>query len=119
MVLNSSIIRKTFGYVHIPKGNVPLLNIFNHVLNYHINFHRHCGFATDVIGVKGKIVKVYDVYLTPMQKLLSLPLCEQYLKPGVTKDMLVKEALRMNHMESGKDVNKAKAKLFKEIFKKS
>jgi hypothetical protein len=115
---NGAIIRKTFGYIHIPKGNTDHLNIFNKILNHHLNFHRHSGFATDVFGKKGKVVKKYDIYLTPIQKLLSIPDCEKYLKPGITKEILEGESMKMTHLESGKRVNEAKTKLFKEIFAK-
>jgi hypothetical protein len=116
---NNAVVRKTYGYLYIPKGNAARLNVFNKVLNHHLNFHRHSAFATDVVGKKGRIVKRYETYLTPVQKLLSIPECEKYLKPNITKDSISAESMKMTHMESGKKVNEAKALLFKEIFKKA
>ncbi len=87
-------------------------------LNPYLNFHRYCGFATDYVNEKGKIKKKYEIYLTPIQKLLSLPNLEQYLKEGITKESLTRETKKLTHMESAKKVFEARSKLFKEINKK-
>lgn len=113
---NCSIIRKNMGYCHIPKRHADSINEFlkNH-LNPHVNFHRHSAYATDYIDERGKIKKKYETYLTPCQKFLSLPDCEKYLNPGITKELLLVETKRMTHFESAKRLQEAKTKLFKEI----
>ena len=50
--------------------------------------------------------------MTPCQKLLSIPNVEQYLKQGVTKESLIREQMRMSHVEAAQRLQKAKEKLF-------
>ena len=82
---NAAIIRKQMGYRHIPKRHAKEINQFyREYLIPHINFHRHCAYATDYTDNRGKIRKAYETYMTPCQKLLSIEKVEQYLKPGIT-----------------------------------
>jgi predicted DNA-binding transcriptional regulator AlpA len=113
---NNAIIRKQMGYVHIPKRHAQSINRFyqNHLNNY-LGFHRHCAFATEVISDQGKIKKKYDIYLTPCQKLLSIPNVEQYLKTGVSKGSLMEEQMKMSHVEAAQNLQKAKTELFKQM----
>ena len=116
---NGAIIRKYMGYTHIPKRYAPRINYFYQMyLNQYLNFHRYCGFATDYVNEKGKIKKKYETYLTPIQKLLSIPNCERYLKEGVTKELLIFETKKLTHVESAKKVFEARQQLFKEINRK-
>jgi len=116
---NGAIVRKYLGHMHIPKKHAAKINLFyREHLNPYLNFHRYCGFATDYINEKGKIKKKYETYLTPIQKLLSLPKGEQYLKEGITKELLIQEIKKMTHLESAKKVFEARKQLFKEINKK-
>lgn len=116
---NGAIVRKYLGYSHIPKGNAKKINTFyREYLNPYLNFHRYCGFATDYVDERGKIKKKYETYMTPVQKLLSLPSCEQYLKDGITKVGLLLETKRMNHLEAAKKVFVERQKLFREINRK-
>ena len=80
---NNAIIRKHMGRNYIPKKCAAIINTFlTAYMNVYINFHRPCGFATDTVNGKGKIVKKYDIYMTPFEKLKSIPEVEQYLKEG-------------------------------------
>lgn len=116
---NGAIVRKYLGYTHIPKGNAKRINRFyRECLNPYLNFHRYCGFATDYVDDKGKVKKKYETYLTPIQKLLSLPECKKYLKEGITKTELLLETKRMTHLEAAKKVFVERQKLFREINKK-
>lgn len=84
---NGSIVRKEMGYHHIPTQYAILINDWYHAwFNIYLNYHRPCGFATSMIDHKGKERKVYRLndYVTPYQKLKSLPDATQYLKPGST-----------------------------------
>lgn len=119
---NASTLRKQVGHTHIPQKFAPLINRFcaDH-LNPFLNFHRPCGFATDEIDNKGKIRKKYKEgdYKTPVDKLLSIPNVEKYLKNDVTIDKLKKKKLQQNHFDFAEKVSKARIKLFTEIRKKN
>jgi hypothetical protein len=56
---------------------------------------------------------VYPVedYRTPYEKLVSLPKCEQYLKPGITASMLQQRAMGMSDTEAALLMQKAKLAL--------
>lgn len=113
---NGSVIRKHMGYVHIPKKYAKEINVYyrNHFNPYN-NFHRYSAYPTDYVDAKGKIKKKYENYMTPCQKLLSIPNIEQYLKPGVTKESLSQEQMRTTHFEAAKKLQEEKSKLFKKI----
>jgi hypothetical protein len=116
---NGAIVRKYMGHAYIPKKHAGRINTFyREYLNPYLNFHRFCGFATDYVDDRGKVKKKYDTYMTPVQKLLSLPQCEQYLKEGVTRETLITETKRMTHFESAQKVFVERQKLFKEINRK-
>ena len=116
---NGAIVRKYMGYSHIPKKYAGRINIFcEKYLNPYLNFHRYCGFATDYIDARGKIKKKYETYMTPIQNLLSLPDCEQYLKENITKETLIIETKKMTHFESAQKVFVERQKLFREINRK-
>lgn len=116
---NGAIVRKYLGYSHIPKGNAKKINNFyREYLNPYLNFHRYCGFATDYVNDKGKIKKKYETYMTPIQKLLSLPEYEKYFKNGITKTRLLLETKRMTHFAAAKVVFVERQKLFREINRK-
>ena len=107
------------GYAHIPKKHAKRINVFyREDLNPYVNFHRYSAFATDYINEKGKIKKKYEIYMTPIQKLLSIPNCEQYFREGVTKESLIEETNKMTHFEAAQKVFEARQQLFKEINRK-
>ena len=113
---NGAIIRKYMGYGHIPKSEARKINAFyQEYLNPYLNYHRFCGFATDYVDERGKVKKVYENYMTPIQKLLSIPQCEQYFKEGITRELLEQQSRSENHFESAKKVHEMRTKLFKEI----
>lgn len=110
---NGAVIRKHMGYMHIPKKHADGINAFYRThFNPYLNFHRYCGFPTEYIDDRGKVKKVYETYLTPCQKLLSLENVEQYLKPGVTKESLIQEQMRMSPVEAARKLQEEKSKLF-------
>ncbi len=111
---NAAVVRKWMGHAHVPKGNAgPINEFYQKFLNPHLNFHRHCAYPTDYVDGKGKVRKRYDTYLTPCQKLLAISDFEQYLRPGVTKENLGKEAMRLTHLAAAQEVQAEKYKLFK------
>lgn len=109
---NNFVVRKTFGYAHIPKQHAARINAFNQAhLNPYLLFHRQCVFA-DEIDKKGTIKKVYNTYLTPCEKLLSLESVEQFLKQGITKESLHATMMKQTHLAAAQEMQDAKKKLF-------
>jgi hypothetical protein len=116
---NAAIVRKQFGYLHIPQKWAPQMNDFN--VNYlcpHINFHRPCFFPEIKIDAKGKQRKTYPFksMMTPYDKFKSLVKAEQYLKPGITFKILDELAMRISDNESAIQLRAERNKLFNLIF---
>jgi transposase InsO family protein len=117
---NASVVRKIFGYTHIPQKWAPKVNQFNRAyLNPYINYHRPCFFPETIINDKGKQQKTYPYrnMMTPFERLKSLPEVEQYLKPEVTLEALDEYALQMSDNEAADYLQKARQQLFSLIFK--
>ncbi len=113
---NAAVVRKHFGYAHIPRTYASLMQAFNREhLNSYLFLHRQCAFADDIADDKGKIRKVYKTYLTPCERLLSIPDVEQYLKPGITPAVLRERMMEKTHLAAAQEMQKAKEKLFAEI----
>lgn len=110
---NAAVIRKHMGRMYISKKNAVAINDFyREYLNPFVRFHRFCAFPEEEMLSSGKIIKKYNEYKTPIQKLLSLPNFEQYLRDGVTKESLLTESERQTHLESAQEMQKARRKLF-------
>lgn len=115
---NAAVVRKQFGYSHIPQRWAPLINEFNRQhLNPYLNFHRPCFFPETRTDAKGKERKVYryENLMTPYDKLKSLPDAKDYLKPGVTFEILDAVALQISDNQAAEQLQKARQKLFKII----
>ncbi len=111
---NGSVISKHMGRVHIPGQHAHTINNFYvHHFNPYVNYHRPCGFATTKQNKKGKEKKVYDTYLMPYEKFLSLPSVEQYFKPDVTLEQILAQATEKTDNQAAEDMQEEKAKLFK------
>ncbi len=100
---NAAVVRKQFGYQHIPQKWAQEMNQFNldHLFPY-INYHRPCFFheiETDEKGKQRKIYK-YENMMTPYEKLKSLPNSEKYLKPEISFEKLDELATRMSDNKS-------------------
>jgi hypothetical protein len=113
---NAAVVRKHFGYAHIPRQYAPLMNAFNQqYLNPYLFFHRQCAFADEEVNAKGKVKKVYRTYLTPCEKLLLVPEVEQYLRVGVTVEGLKAIMAKETHLASAQSMQRAKQVLFEKI----
>ncbi len=111
---NGSIIRKHIGYKHIPRRFAPTVNRFyQEHLNIYLNYHRPCGYATIITDKKGKEKKIYNIYRIPYERLKSLPNAQQYLKSGITFEMLDKIAYQKSDNECAALMQKTKDELFK------
>jgi len=115
---NGSIVRKHFGYAHIPatERNAQLLNAFCvHYLNFYLNYHRPCGFADTTMDKKGKEKKTYNNYQTPYEKLKSLPNATQYLKPKISFEKLDKVAKQISDTNFARQMLKQKAIIYSHL----
>lgn len=115
---NASVVRKTFGYSHIPQRFASTINAFcREHLNPYVNLHRPSMFAKEVVDAKGKIRKSYPQALiqTPLEKLASLTNVRSYLRKGVTIEQLEVQALKQTDLQSVNNMNAARCKLF-ELF---
>ena len=111
---NGAVIRKHMGRNYIQKKEARTINIFlRDYMDDYLNFHRPSGFATDYVDEKGKIKKKYETYMTPYERLNSLPDFEQYLKPEITANILASLSLKQSDNESAQKMQIAKSKLFK------
>ena len=115
---NAAIVRKVFGYAHIPQHFAKQVNDFNEaILNRYINYHRPCLFPTVYVDEKGKQRKKYryEDTDTPYEKFKSLPNASQYLKEGVSFEMLDDFAGKMTDNQAAKLLQNERKRLFKTI----
>jgi len=119
---NGAVVRKHLGYSHIPQRFATLVNAFcrDH-LNPYINFHRPCLFAETITDSKGRQRKryPYKLMMTPYEKLKSLNLAEQFLKPEITFEQLDAQASAISDNDAARRLIDARAILFKTIFNRS
>ena len=119
---NGSVIRKHFGYSHIPQQFAdPINRLCRGQLMPYLNFHRPCFFPTTEIDAKGKAVKRYRYadMMTPYEKLKSLVNAESFLKPGITFEQLDKDSTVMTDNEAATLFTSQRNKIFKQIFKQT
>lgn len=112
---NGSVVRKAFGYSHIPQRFAAHINVFcRDYLNPYVNLHRPCLFAKEVIDAKGKIRKTYplDMVQTPLDKLASLAGVNVFLRQGVTITQLRLQAKALSDLDAANAMNVARLKLF-------
>lgn len=115
---NGAVVRKVFGYAHIPQRYAAEFNTFcREYLNPFLNFHRPCLFATEVDDPKkpGRIKRVYhprDV-MTPLEKLASLPHAAQFLRADTTLTELQELACALSDVDAATELSEARAALFK------
>lgn len=108
-------IRKWIGYGYIAKKHASDLNKFYFgCFNEHTNFHHPCAFPVEEVDKKGKVRKKYphDCYMTPYEKLKSLPNAKKYLKEGITLEMLDKIEMKHTDNEMADKVHKERSRLF-------
>jgi transposase InsO family protein len=115
---NGSIIRKHMGHHHIPQPFAARINRFyrEHLIPY-LNFHRPCAFPIVKVLKNGKKKVIYppENYRTPYEKLKSLPNWQQYLRPGVTEEMLEAQANAKTPNQAAREMQMAKDELEKVI----
>lgn len=110
---NAAVIRKHMGYMHIPKQHASAINdYYREYRNPFVNFHRFSAFPDEEMDNRGKIVKKYRTYLTPCEKLLSIPRVDECLKSGTTRASFLSEGRRQSHIVAAQEMQKEKHKLF-------
>jgi len=117
---NGAVVRKLFGYEHIPQRHASRFNTFCvEYLNAFLNFHRPCLFATDKPDPKkpGRIKRVYlpKDAMTPLDKLASLPEAKTFLREGVTFEGLHALATALTDMQAGEELHQARLALFRRV----
>lgn len=117
---NGAVVRKVFGYEHIPQRHAGRFNTFClEYLNPFLNFHRPCLFATDVADPKkpGRIKRVYRAKdaMTPLDKLASLPEATAFLRQGVSLQDLHALATALTDIQAAEELNGARLALFRRI----
>lgn len=113
---NGSVIRKHMGYWHIEQKHAPLINRFyQEYFNEYLNFHRPCGFATVTVDEKGRRRKKYETYQTPHERLKSIQDAAQYLREGMSLEILDAIAARQTDNESAAAMQVAKDRIFRKL----
>jgi transposase InsO family protein len=117
---NGAVVRKLFGYAHIPQRHASRFNTFCvEYLNPFLNFHRPCLFATDKpdSNKPGRIKRVYRAKdaMTPLDKLASLPEAKTFLREGVTLEDLYELATALTDVQAGEELHEARLALFRRI----
>jgi len=119
---NGSVVRKLFGYMHIPQRYAPLINNFNkQYLAPYLNYHRPCFFPKTIMESKGKLRKTYSYedMMTPYEKFKSLPQVDKYLKPGMTFDILDTVAYKISDNEMADRLQSARQQLFTTLYERN
>lgn len=117
---NGAVVRKAFGYAHIPQQYAVPFNTFccEH-LNPFLNFHRPCLFATERPDPKkpGRIKRIYRPKdaMTPLDKLASLPVEVLGLRAGITLADLQTQARALTDIQAATNLNAARQTLFKRL----
>lgn len=114
---NGAVVRKLFGYAHVPQRHAAAFNTFCiEFLNPFLNYHRPCLFASAVADPKkpGRIKRKYHPKdaMTPLEKLLSLPHAAACLREGVSPQSLTQRACLLSDLQAAEQLQKARSKLF-------
>ena len=117
---NGAVVRKLFGYGHIPQRHATRFNLFCvEYLNPFLNFHRPCLYSTDVPDPKkpGRTKRVYRPQdaMTPLDKLTRLPEVATFLRPGITLEHLHALAMALTDVQAAEELSEARAALFKRV----
>lgn len=117
---NGAVVRKIFGYEHIPQRHARRFNTFcAEYLNPFLNFHRPCLFATDKPDAKkpGRTKRVYRAKdaMTPLDKLSSVAQVDKYLRPGITLEHLHALARALTDVQAGEELGEARIELYRRV----
>jgi transposase InsO family protein len=115
---NGAVIRKHMGRSHISQKNArPINEFYKKYFNVYLNFHRPSSYPTITFEANGKRKKVYDICMIPYEKLKSLENAAQYLRPGITFEILDAIAYAKSDNEYAALMQEKKKELFKNLTK--
>lgn len=115
---NGAVVRKHFGYAHIPAAYADQVNRFAvEILSPYLNFHRPCFFPEIVIDRNGRQRKRYPYQnlMTPYDRLKSLPNAERFLKPDISFEHLDAIAFAESDNAAARRLQTARTALFQSI----
>jgi hypothetical protein len=113
---NAAIVRKHIGWGHIaPTQAAPLNQFYTGLLNPYVNYHRPSAQAEVQIDVKGRKRRLYMLWRTPLETLLSLDRPQQFLRPGLSVAALKRVAASMSDTEAARRMQQAKYTMFEQI----
>ena len=117
-IKNAVVIRKTFGYSHIPQRfAAPINQTYMRHLNPYLNFHRPCFFAQEAFDTKsGKIKKSYphELVKTHFERLAAIENVEAlHLKPDLPLAALQALASAHSDTEAALALKRARDNLFR------
>jgi hypothetical protein len=113
---NAAIVRKHIGWGHIaPAQAAPLNQFYTGFLNPYVNYHRPSAQAEVRIDAKGRKRRLYKLWRTPLETLLSLNCPQQFLRPGLTVAALKRVAASMSDTEAARRMQQAKNTMFEQI----
>ena len=117
---NGAVIRKLFGYDHIPQRHaVRFDNVCCEQLNPFLNFHRPCLFPIDRPDPKkpGRVKRVYRPQdaMTPLTKLASLPDAQGLPPADVTLSGLFAKARALTDLQAAKQLKAARLVLCRPV----
>jgi transposase InsO family protein len=110
---NGAVIRKHMGYEHIESRHAEAIEAFyERHFNPYLNFHRPCGVPEVVTNAKGKQRRIYRWYATPWEILRQTPDMVRYLRSGMTRTELERQASAESDTEAACRMQQAKQMLF-------
>ena len=117
---NGAVVRKEFGYSHIPQRHAARFNTYcAEYLNPFLNFHRPCLFSSDKPDPKkpGRIKRIYRPQdaMTPLDKLSSMPAIAQGLREGITLEHLRALSTALTDVQAAEELNEARNALFRRV----
>jgi transposase InsO family protein len=113
---NGAVIRKHIGYGYIDAAHADRINEFyREYLNPYLNYHRPCAQAEVQIDEKGRKRVRYKRYQTPLEILLGLDKPAQYLRQGLSINVLKRIAGALSDTDAARRMQQAKSKLFDKL----
>jgi hypothetical protein len=113
---NAAIVRKHIGWGHIaPAHAAPINQFYTGFLNPYVNYHRPSAQAEVQIDSKGRKRRLYKLWRTPLETLLSLDRPQQFLRSGLSLGALKRVAASMSDTEAARRMQQAKNTMFEEI----
>ena len=113
---NGAILRKHMGYGYIDASHADRINSFyREFLNPYLNYHRPCAQADVEIDPQGRKRVRYKRYQTPLETLLALDSPAQYLRQGLSINVLKRIAGALSDTDAARRMQQAKNRLFEKL----